>query len=117
MAEERQPLDARAHLGDGIGAQDELRMTLAEDLVVPTVHLNGTSKAELLQQVLDAMKALSTASGALARMSPHGRDYYVQGDGAYARARDAHQRRRSKVEAVIAELETLAAAIQAQPGR
>jgi hypothetical protein len=41
----------------------------------PTVNLNGTSKAALIQYRLDAITALEAALDALREIAPHGRDY------------------------------------------
>jgi|688.fasta_scaffold1240297_2 hypothetical protein len=41
----------------------------------PTVNLNGTSKAALIQYRLDAITALEAALEALREITPHGRDY------------------------------------------
>ena len=51
-------------------------------MMVPTVHLNGTSKCELMRQVMGARIALHTAIDALQQACPNGRDYYVQGPDA-----------------------------------
>ena len=47
-------------------------------LVVPIVHMNGTSKKELLQLRQDAYLAICQAEKALQQMSPNGRDYYPE---------------------------------------
>lgn len=49
-------------------------------LKVPSVHLNGTSKDELVETYDNAREALSAAYDALAKTVPHARDYYVQDD-------------------------------------
>lgn len=62
-------------------------------MLYPTVHTNGTSREELLQQALDASAALKMARAAMQAAAPHGRDYYVQGMDAYADARKEHEAR------------------------
>jgi hypothetical protein len=54
-------------------------MTDATVLEIPTVHLNGTSRDELISQLRGAMEAVHAAEKALAQAGPHARDYYVVG--------------------------------------
>lgn len=82
-------------------------------LKVPTIHLNGTSKQELLDQLIDAGQALRSAYVALCEAAPNARDYYPQGNGAYGAARDQHVERVRKIQAVIDELNALAEKIDA----
>ncbi len=77
-------------------------------IALPTVHLNGTSRQELLQQFLAARTALRAARDAMCAAAPNGRDYYVQNTGAFSIARDQHTERLQRIEALIAEYETLA---------
>jgi len=60
-------------------------------MTAPTVHLNGTSKAELIENLEKANTALHDACSALAGTAPNARDYYPQGPDAYGKARDAYQ--------------------------
>ncbi len=80
-------------------------------LTVPTVHLNGTSREELLRQVQDAGHAVFQARDVLAKASPNARDYYPQGERAYPAARAEHDRRARALLAVEEELSQLAEAI------
>ena len=48
-----------------------------ENITIPMVHLNGTSKKELLEQLENAYRAVVDAGRVLARATPHDRDYYV----------------------------------------
>ena len=93
----------------------ELESTVSEvgpsSLTVPTVHLNGTSREELLRQVQDAGQAVFQARDALAKASPNARDYYPQGEFAYSAARAAHDRRARALLVVEEELSELAEAI------
>jgi hypothetical protein len=72
--------------------------------MVPVVHLNGTSKDELIKQLLDAGNALNAAVYKLGAAAPHGRDYYPLGDDAYKTARDQHLDRVKRIDAVMNEL-------------
>ena len=77
-------------------------------MMTPTIHLNGTSKRELLEQQLTAMNAVSAARAALAAAAPNGRDYYPQGNEAIQHALDEHATRLGYLETVFAELEAIA---------
>ena len=56
-------------------------------MMIPTIHLNGTSRASLLSELESAHAAMSAAIDALRQVTVHGRDYYVQGEHAYTQAR------------------------------
>ena len=93
----------------------ELESTTSEaspvSLTVPTVHLNGTSREELLRQVQDAWHAVWQARDALAKISPNARDYYPQGMSAFPAAVREHDRRARALLEVQEELSQLAEAI------
>ena len=81
----------------------------AEILTFPTVHLNGTSRDELLRQLLDADLALSTALAKLRQASPHARDYYVSQDpDAFKKARSQHDARCKAIFDVRNEIQQIA---------
>jgi hypothetical protein len=75
-----------------------------ECLARPTVHLNGTSREELLKGYSEAYTALRKAMDALSQCSPNGRDYYVQGDKALRVALDQHSARQQAVRDVADEI-------------
>jgi len=79
--------------------------------ITPTIHLNGTSKTELLDQQLKALEALRKAGAALMRAAPNGRDYYPQGPQAYTEAATDHTARLKRIEVTIKELTDIASAI------
>jgi hypothetical protein len=85
---------------------------------VPTVHLNGSNGPALAAQVGDAAHAVHAAIEALHGTAPHGRDYYLQGEGAYQQAREQHEDRVARLRSVHAELaaiyERLAAIYEGQ---
>ena len=62
-------------------------------MTLPTVHLNGTSRDVLVEQRTEVGQALNAALDALVGASPHGRDYYPQGDNALAKAQKEWQER------------------------
>ena len=81
-------------------------------LAVPTVHLNGTSKTELVGGYREAVSALNEAYTKVNAAMPHGRDYYVQADAqAYNVARDQHVARLVKLQQIMDELEAVAIAV------
>lgn len=74
-------------------------------LAIPTVHLNGTSRDELVSQVSGAHEAVCKAILKLREASPNGRDYYVT--GTISKAMDEHAARLTHLETVAGELETI----------
>jgi hypothetical protein len=76
-------------------------------LMIPSVHMNGTSRKDLLQQLEHASRAIGEAMEALREACPHDRDYYVQGPTAGPAAREQHRNRLRKLGAVQAEIETI----------
>lgn len=82
--------------------------TTTPTLMIPTVHLNGTSKDALIETYCDAIDALHAAGRKMAETYPNGRDYYPQGNGAINKAMDEHADRMARLKAVITELETIA---------
>jgi len=83
-------------------------------MIVPTIHLNGTSKQSLLDDLDEAFDALNTAFNKLKRTAPNGRDYYPQGPDALEKAANAHFERLRKVQAVSDEIQELMLAIDEQ---
>jgi hypothetical protein len=81
---------------------------------LPTVHLNGTSREELIQLRLEAVTAIREAIVALRKAAPHGRDYYVQSPEAYRMARAVWEARLDALENVAEELRSEALEIQDQ---
>lgn len=80
-------------------------------MMVPTIHLNGTSSDELIRRNRAAGDAAYTLLAALDEAWPNARDYYPQGDDAYPKARDEHQSRVERVQSVLNELAALNEAI------
>ena len=55
-------------------------------MILPTIHLNGTSAEMLLDGYRQAMDAVETAREALGKIEFNARDYYVQGPSAWTEA-------------------------------
>lgn len=85
-------------------------------VLVPTVHLNGTSKQELLNQAEDARDAVEVAISLLQAAAPNARDYYPQSGRAFEQARRQHQDRLSRLQTVSAELIEIYNSIEDQGG-
>lgn len=79
--------------------------------MIPTVHLNGTSRAELLRQLTTAAEAARTLIEALNEAMPNGRDYYPQGDDAIQQARREHAVRIDAVRNIKIDLMAIAEAL------
>lgn len=91
-------------------------------LEVPTIHLNGTSKKELLQNIDNAFDKLNDAIYALCECAPNGRDYYIglKAGVTHDRLQQAaseHAKRMSALYLVKSELQYLAEEIHKQGGR
>jgi len=83
-------------------------------MITPTIHLNGTSKAALLEGYLDVLAAGRDLREALCKAAPHGRDYYPQGSQAYTDAATDHTARLRKLNEIIKEIEVIATAVSDQ---
>jgi hypothetical protein len=81
---------------------------LTVGLLSPTVHSNGTSRGELLDQLLEAAEAVQKAVAVLRKANPNGRDYYPQGADAIITAGKQHRIRIARLEATHAELMAIA---------
>lgn len=71
-------------------------------LVTPTIHNNGTSAQELVEQRIAVMEAARELLRAMQAATPHGRDYP---QGNHGPAHDAWWDRMMQVESLISELE------------
>lgn len=71
---------------------------------VPTVHVNGTSRAALIVQLETVLAAVNHALRMAEQAAPNARDYYTQGDSkAWAWANAEHRSRLERLEAVRVE--------------
>ena len=61
-------------------------------IVHPTVHLNGTSREELIDQYSGIFTAIRATRQALQNSAPHSRDYPPHGFSSYPEAREQYQR-------------------------
>lgn len=80
------------------------------DIKKPTVHMNGTSKSELMEQLAKAGFSLQAALDALAAAAPNGRDYYTQDGGSGNALTDAtreHRRRLEDIHGVLVQIQEI----------
>jgi hypothetical protein len=78
-------------------------------MILPTIHRNGTSKADLFDGYMTALAAMQAAIDAVIQTAPNGRDYYPQGDDALRQAMAEHRDRLRRLGTVADELNALAA--------
>ena len=85
----------------------------------PVIHLNGSGKQNLLDQLGTAAKSLYDSVSALQQAAPHQRDYYINDpDGSkFAAAQKEHRDRLDRLSSVLEELQEIAINISQQPGR
>jgi hypothetical protein len=80
-------------------------------MMIPSVHRNGTSCDDLVQPQLVAMVALRKAIEAIGQAAPNSRDFYTQGEHAYATALAEHESRLERLTAIRLEFKELTDAI------
>lgn len=76
-------------------------------MLKPTIHNNGTSKTELLEQLTKAIHSIYEAIDAVVKAAPNARDYYTQGEGAFSQAREEHRARVTALKNVGEEIESI----------
>ena len=77
-------------------------------LAIPTVHMNGSSKENLITDLCDAREAIRVALERMGAVCPNGRDYYPQGPQAIQEALRQHANRLHHLKAVHDELGDIA---------
>lgn len=81
-------------------------------LITPRVHLNGTSKEDLLEALSTASDAIHSAIDAVAATVPNGRDHYNHPvRHALTKALSQHDSRIERLASVRDEIHTLMEAI------
>ena len=83
-------------------------------MLIPTVHLNGSSGEVLLDQYTTAAESVRQAIDKLCDAGPNARDYYVQGPDAALAAQREHEARLAALKRVRDELAAIAEGIQDQ---
>lgn len=64
------------------------------NITAPTIHLNGTGYKDLWAGYEAAYEAVRAAQEALGKIEFNARDYYVQGNEAWGKARDHRNEQR-----------------------
>lgn len=87
-------------------------------MIFPTVHLNGTSKQQLLDDYCDMGHALNAAMEKMIENGPNGRDYPINRDGtcSFTQARKEHMDRIAKIHAIKEEIDAIAVHIADSEG-
>lgn len=80
-------------------------------MMTPTIHMNGTSREDLLEENAVAVVSLQRAFSAVAKAAPNARDYHLQGGDAFGKALAEHDERLKKIDTVRLELVAIANAI------
>ena len=80
-------------------------------LMIPTIHLNGTSRESLTEGYEKAVEAMAAAIAAVGGTSPNARDFYPQGSDAFNQAAVQHQARMVRLREVEQELQQLHEAV------
>ena len=83
-------------------------------MLIPTVHLNGSSGEVLLDQYSAAAESVRQAIDKLCEAGPNARDYYVQGPDAALAAQREHESRLAALKRVRDDLAAIAEGIQDQ---
>lgn len=89
----------------------QLNLIETEDgrrIVAPTVHLNGTSREQLLEPVREALEAARKLEAALQAAAPNGRDYYTQNAAALSTAVRQHEAYRGAAMMIRKDMAALA---------
>jgi hypothetical protein len=86
-------------------------------IISPIVHLNGTSGGVLESSVTAAVNAVAHAMNKVMECNPHGRDYYVQAEGAYHMADAQHRSRLRRLADIRDELMSIMQNVRDQNGK
>lgn len=79
-----------------------------KELVTPVVHLSGSGREALIREASENALACRELAEKLGKNFPHGRDYYIMGDGIYKDAREAFQERVDAIWKMAEEFENMA---------
>lgn len=75
------------------------------NIITPIVHLNGSSKTMLIEELSGAFDAVRDALYAMGKAAPNPRDYYPE-PGRMEKALEQHSRRMKTLSDLMDELET-----------
>lgn len=77
---------------------------MEKKLIVPIIHLNGSSQESLEIQYHNAARSVMDAINELSNSGPNQRDYYPQGEEAWRCAKEEHESRVNRLRSVYDEL-------------
>jgi len=83
-------------------------------MLIPTIHLNGSSGERLLEQYTAASAAVRAAISTLQEVDVNARDYYVQGENAPQAAQREHDARLMALRRIDLDLAMIVEGIQDQ---
>lgn len=86
----------------------------ATELMIPSIHSNGTSASRLIKGLEDAYYKVGAALDSLRECGPNGRDYYVQDPSALGKAIEQHVARMKKLHDVQGEIGNILVGIHDQ---
>lgn len=86
-----------------------------QPVIAPIVHLNGTSRESLTEQLENLLGNLSVADNALAEASPNQRDYYPV-EGLWEKARKQHEYRQHLLRLLMQSVEAQLLVLSEVPG-
>lgn len=78
-----------------------------DELIAPTINLNGSTANSLIESYVETKDPLRLALGRLQETRPHGRDYQTAPEGAEKRAKMQHELRISAVVRCLAEIDEI----------
>jgi hypothetical protein len=84
-----------------------------DNLIVPTVNINGTDGKVLFDRYLDIMNKANELLDMMAEATPHGRDYQLKPE-TYKDARMQHTEMQLKISNVKNDITAIAVGIQEQ---
>lgn len=85
--------------------------------ILPTLHLNGTSREGLLKPLTAVIRQLQRAQDDLRECCPNARDYYPQGPAVFEAAVQQWQGFDRQLRSLTDSLDTIRCAIFDMPGR
>ena len=94
-----------------ITSKPQLRKIAALKTILPTIHINGTHKNDLIENYLSVLRSLETFIARMQTASPHPRDYP---NGNYQHAKDFHNLMIERIEAIQNDIGQLVLLIDEQ---
>lgn len=87
---------------------------LMPDVIAPTVNLNGSTAASMIDGYSHFLETIRNAEDALKHIAPHGRDFQTRPASVFDLAVRHHRRRAMVLRQLHEEIETMALDVQSQ---